>query len=631
MLKKVLCVVLSLVLALGAVSVAAFAATADDLAAAVATLPDDYNAQFYNDKTVAAIKAAKDAAAAASSEAEIEAAIALCDEAYALVTETALDAWDAEYFVNREESKAVVNYNVSADTSKVKPGESFDVTVSIQSNFVIGSGRFSLAYDSTVLEVTNVAHPAEMETTIIYNNPSNDFMDPNNSDLVPMEWLYDDNGVAAIDKYDLFSMAITCNTAGAVTGETEVWFPQDAADELFTVTFTVKEDAADGVARVFVDDTLDCKYFEYETDEYFLEDLINFQRGNHKHVRPETLVTSYEGALLDNGAAAFDMQAGYDQTIVYGAGNGAATYTSTDVYGGQEVAVNGVAVDVEIASTKPADYTKLDAAVGEAANYSANDWTADSYKALTDAVEAANNCSRDLTEEEQATIDALEADIYTAIDGLVRQQAEGCPIVSITANGEIKYLQYANLSVVVKDAPAWKIRFVDSDGNTVTVANDCNLVNSITANEDGTETWNIKVPTYKLSEQYSVYVRYEETGWNPIAYVYDMEAVDPDTIDGRFISYDIVDDYEGAIYQGVNTITVVTGVDVNKVQFMEKGNTWTYTAATASYVDADGVRTWTIKMNFPSLGDHSFDIRTRTVKTTFASTGETMDVTVFSK
>ena len=64
---------------------------------------------------------------------------------------------------------------------------------------------------------------------------------------------------------------------------------------------------------------------------------------------------------------------------------------------------------------------------------------------------------------------------------------------------------------------------------------------------------------------------------------------------------------------------------------MKKGNTWTYTGSNATFVDADGVRTWTIKMNFSELGDQSFDIRTRTVKSTFTSTGATMDVTVFSK
>ena len=621
MLKKVLCVVLSLVLALGAMSVAAFAATADEIAEAVAQLPNDYNAQFYNDETVAAIQAAKAAAAAGAAN-----AVELCEAAYALVTEEAYDAFDAPYFVNRDESKAVVNYNINTDTSKVKPGETFDVTVSIQSNFAIGSGRLSLAYDNRVLEVVNSTHPVEMETYLKYIAPSNDFMNPDNSDLVPIEWMYDDNGEAAIDNYNLFSLPFACSASTAP----KVWFPQDAAEDVFTVTFKVKDDAADGVAKVFVDDTLNCSYFEYETDEYFLEDLLGFNRANDTEVYPSTYTPNYEGGRYANGSTAYDILAMYDQTTVYG-GTGAETYTSTDVYGGREVAVNGVAINMEIASTKPADYSKLEAAVAEAGNYSANDWTPETYGALADAVAEAEACNPNLTEEQQATIDALEAAIYAAIEGLERQQAAGCPIESITANGEVKLLQYNNFSVVVKNAPAMKVRFVNEAGSTRTYAADNENVKSITENGDGTETWVISVPASKLEETYTVFVRYADTGWNEIGYVYDMVAVDPEVLDDRFISYDIVDDYEGAIYNGVNTITVVTGVDVSKVQFVEKGNTWTFTPSNSTVVDEDGVRTWTLKMNFVKLGDHSYTIRTRTVKSTFAATGETMDVTVFQK
>lgn len=622
MLKKVLCVVLSLVLALGAMSVGVFAATADEIAEAVALLPTDYNAQFYNDETIAAIQAAKAAAAAGADN-----AVELCEAAYALVTEEAYDAYDAPYFVNRDESKAVVNYNINTDVSKVKPGDTFDVTLTVQTNFAIGSGRISLAYDNRVLEIVETTHPTEMETYIKYLSPNYDFMNPDNSDLVPMEWLYDDNGEAAIDNYNLFSLVFACNASVAP----KVWFPQDAADEFCTITFKVKDDAADGVAKIFADDTLNCSYFEYETDEYFLEDLLGFNRANDSEVYPSTYTPNYEGGSYANGATAYDVLAMYDQTTVYG-GTGAEAYTSTDVYGGREVTVNGVAINVEIASTKPADYTKLEAAIAEAGNYSANDWTAETYGKLEDAVKAANECSRDLTEEQQATVDALEAAIYAAIEGLERQQAAGCPIESITANGEIKLLQYANLSVVVKNAPAMKLRFVNSNGGSMTYATDNVNVKSITDNGDGTETWIVSVPASKLEETYTVYVRYADTGWNEVGYVYDMVAVDPEVLDDRFISWDIVDDYEGAIYNGVNTITVVTGLDVSKVQFMnKKGNTWTFTGSNSTFVDADGVRTWTLKMNFSALGDQSYDIRTRTVKSTFTSTGEKMDVTVFQK
>lgn len=626
MLKKVLCVVLSLVLALGAMSVAAFAATADDLAAAVAKLPDDYNAQFYNDKTIAAIAAAKEAAAAAT---DIDAAIALCDEAYALVTEEAEDDFGAPYYVNRDESKAVVNYNVNTDVTKVKPGETFDVTVSLSTNFYVGDGMLALAYDSSVLEVANVTHPDALTGVLTFEPHKADHM-KSRYGFVPMEWNYEDeDGNTFESKYKLMTVTFMGDDTVAVIDETKTFYPQTETD-MFTVSFKVKDDATDGFAKVFIDDTVGYHYFEYETDPDFYEQCFAFTRGWNDILMRSDTTYRYNGTPMTSGADWIDSQAYYDTTFVYG-GDNATTYTSTDMYGGQTVEVNGVEINMEVATTKPADYTGLDAAVAEAANYNAADWTADTYADLTAAVEAANVCSRELTEEEQATIDALEADIYEAIEALERQQAAGCPITSITPNGEIKYLQFANLSVVVKDAPAMKLRFVDSEGNTRTYYSDNENVKSITDNGDGTETWVVSVPAAKLEETYSVYVRYEATGWNEVAYVYDMEAIDPEVLDDRYISYDIVDDYEGAIYMGVNEVTVVTGLDVSKVQFMEKGNTWTFTGSNAAFVDADGVRTWTIKMNFSSLGDHSFDIRTRTVKSTFTSTGATMDVTVFSK
>lgn len=624
MLKKVLCVVLSLVLALGAMSVGVFAASADEIAAAVAKLPSDYNAQFYNDETVAAIQAAKAAAASGAAN-----ALELCDAAYALVTEEAEDEFGAAYYVNRDESKAVVNYNVSTDTSKVKPGESFDVTVSLSTNFYLGDAMLALGYDSSVLEIAGVTHPDALSGIMTFEPYKADHM-KGRYGYVPMEWNYEDaDGNIAADKYKLMTIATMNDDTTAVKGETKVFFPQTDT-EMFTVTFKVKDNAADGIAKVFIDDTVGYHYFEYETDMDFYEQCFAFTRGWDEILIPNEYSKRYDGTTLDSGAAWIDPMAYYDTTIVYG-GTNATPYTSTDIYGGQNVEVNGVAIDMVVASTQPADYSKLEAAVKEAGNYSANDWTPETYGVLADAVEDANNCDPNLTEDQQATIDALEAAIYAAIEGLERQQAAGCPIESITANGEVKLLQYNNFSVVVKNAPAMKVRFVNEAGSTRTYAADNENVKSITDNGDGTETWVISVPASKLEETYTVFVRYADTGWNEIGYVYDMVAVDPEVLDDRFISYDIVDDYEGAIYNGVNTITVVTGVDVSKVQFVEKGNTWTFTPSNSTVVDEDGVRTWTLKMNFVKLGDHSYTIRTRTVKSTFAATGETMDVTVFQK
>ena len=67
-----------------------------------------------------------------------------------------------------------------------------------------------------------------------------------------------------------------------------------------------------------------------------------------------------------------------------------------------------------------ADYTKLEAAVSIAEKYDEAKYTPESYNALNEAIENANNVDKSLTESNQAEIDALEEAIYDAIDALVK-------------------------------------------------------------------------------------------------------------------------------------------------------------------------------------------------------------------
>lgn len=627
MLKKVLCVVLSLVLALGAVSVAAFAATADELAEAVAKLPNEYNARFYNDETTAAIEAARAAAAAATTQDEIDAAYALCEEAYALATETAIDDFDAEYFSNRDESKGVVNYNISTDTTKLQPGDTFSVTLSIKTNFYFGNASVALCYDKEVFEFQGTEnHVSELK----YYDPNTNTLDRTDyyDGWVPMEWYYEDaNGVSAFEKYAIATCVVNNNVATAVKDETLTFYPETETD-LLTFNFKVADDAEDGTAKLFVDDTIGFHYFEYETDYDFYQQILGFTRGWDRILMPSTSSTNLSGNTLISGAEPIDVQAQFDQTIVFG-GENATTYTST-TYGTQTVAVNGAAINMEIATSTPADYTGLDAALAEAAKYDAADWTEATYSVLKDAVAAGKACARDLTDESQATIDALEADIYDAIAGLKRQTAADCPITVVANVGETRYAKVSSFNVTVSGNPT-KLRFVDTDGNSFTYTRDHANVTAITTNDDGTETWNINFTPYKTVEDYEVYVKYAETGWYASPYYYEMIASNTDVEDNRFVSYDVADDYEGVIYAGTYDVTIVTGLDVNKVQLVNGKNTWTFNADNASYVDANGVRTWTVSMNFAQYGEQSYAIRTRTFKTAFADTGASIDLLVYAE
>lgn len=171
------------------------------------------------------------------------------------------------------------------------------------------------------------------------------------------------------------------------------------------------------------------------------------------------------------------------------------------------------------------------------------------------------------------------------------------------------------------------IRFINSANETFTFNPDNQMVNSVTELGNGIVEWNVTMSIYKPEENYKVYAKLNGLGWNPgFATVTVSERV-PDT---SLKLVDIKDDLDGVIYRGVNEMTVQTGLDVIKVQLLEDGNTWTFTENNASYFDENGIRTWTINMNFSKLGDHKFYIRTRSPKTSF-EVKSSIDVTVFSK
>ncbi len=184
-----------------------------------------------------------------------------------------------------------------------------------------------------------------------------------------------------------------------------------------------------------------------------------------------------------------------------------------------------------------------------------------------------------------------------------------------------------NVDVKTVSSPT-AIRFVNSDNEIITILRDSVYVNSIKLNNDSTEIWNVTVPFEKDQETYKIYVKYSDTGWME---EYTSLWLVSHPYDTTLYSTEVAGNEDGVIYQGVSTLKVKTGLDVIKVQLMKDGNTWTYSNKNASYVDEDGVRVWTINMNFSQLGDHSYNIRVRTNKTTFELTGHSVDVTVYAR
>ncbi len=201
------------------------------------------------------------------------------------------------------------------------------------------------------------------------------------------------------------------------------------------------------------------------------------------------------------------------------------------------------------------------------------------------------------------------------------------PTIKATVNNEFRLGEMANIDVTMSGNPS-KISFVGSDGITTTFTPDDTRVNSITDNGNTTFTWNINLPVQKISETYKVYVRFPVSGW---CEEYAEIAVNVKEFDISVKNFSIANSEDGVIYEGVNTVTVQTGTDAIKVQLYKDGNTWTYSTDSAQYSDDNGIRTWTLNMNFCQLGDQSYAIRTRSTKTAFEFSGETIDVTVYSK
>ena len=196
------------------------------------------------------------------------------------------------------------------------------------------------------------------------------------------------------------------------------------------------------------------------------------------------------------------------------------------------------------------------------------------------------------------------------------------PVISVETASPAVMGEYAKVNVTVKNSPE-AIRFADDNVTTITRENAV-----ITENDDNTETWEVNLLVTGNEQQLTVFAK-DETGWLTQGTDFTLKAkvIDYSTEISDFAFEESLD---GVIYNGMNKITLTTANGISKVQFMKNGNTWTYTEDTAEVIEVDGKKYWTIKMNFWTLGDQTYDIRVRTPKTTFEVT-DTLNVTVYSR
>lgn len=598
MLKKVLSVALALVLALGVLAVATSAASASDLETALNSLPSEYNAQFYNESTQAAIlearAAATDAIASGDPEA-VDSAYNLCTAASALAKakeERYIEEDDeyVNYYVNRAESRAVAEISLETDAAEyLKAGDTFNVTVSLDANFYIRTMTLGFAYDKTKLEFVSDSYETvqylDLTASPIQPDFAHNAAGKEKDGGFPNTW-----DAAKKAQYNILSKSISFDALA------DKYFKPDGMTKLMTLTFRVKENVEDGEALIFLDHDLQATFDELILGTYGLP-AIKFTRA-YAESKTE-MVADYTGKVKMNREIV-DQQATCDQTV---------NFTTEQIV----LKIGEAPV--------PADYTALDAAIAKMATYTQDEYTEESWAAYAAAVEAGQKCDRNLNTEDQATIDALTKAITDAEAALEFKVVEECAIISVTPVGTFKPKEYATLDVLVK-GKAIKLQFINSLKQTYTITRD-NRVLSITDNGDGTETWRITIFAKNASENYEVYAKYADLGWVLPGFKYKLEA--STDLDKNVYSVEIADAYKGAVYYGRHTVTVKTGIDVTKVQFAIDGKTVTYTTP---YEDVDGVRVWTIDFNFATLGTLSYDVRVRTASTVFETSDKTMDVIV---
>lgn len=120
---------------------------------------------------------------------------------------------------------------------------------------------------------------------------------------------------------------------------------------------------------------------------------------------------------------------------------------------------------------KDASYTALDAAIALAKTKNADDYTEASFKAMTDKLAVAEAVARNLKITAQATIDKATNDLNAAISALVPKPTEvkgAIQLVEWTPSTD----SFNTFSVKVNHVDgdyAYKIQFIDADGNTRTI------------------------------------------------------------------------------------------------------------------------------------------------------------------
>lgn len=513
------------------------------------------------------------------------------------------NANDLYEYKDWSKGKATAKFVASKDV--VNPGEEFTVDLYLTTDFWFGAMYATIFYDNSVVDIMgcseyyrgerkDLLHKEDVNLHTLgdafsnydYNeiNHYGDYDHASLGDMRSVEWpdsIKAEEG--CYDKYEGYTFYIQPSSSSSIT---EV--PTLKCDNTLVMTykFKAKDTAKAGaVSKLFCPN--DAMYTVKKLDEYMASEAEG-----------KTVSPCWQFYRLDKGSDA--------QFMFYS--DGAFQFDKTLEIESTEVKIAGAQVEY-------ADYTALDAAIAGFDSSVSGLYTASTWNAYASAVTAGSSVARDLTKDQQATVDSAakaitDAKAALALNKLVSADVIGTPTIGSNAN----------IQVAVNGSPK-AIRLVGEGDNALTF----NREDAVITTSGDNEIWSFKVAATSAHASYNVFGRWGDE-YNDAGLALEINATEG--LDLSIHSISVPDMYpagtymDGKIYAGYHDVIIRTSKDVFKVQLIDAdGNTRTFDKATWTPVEDGDELVWTVRTNF-YLGEFSFGLRTRAESTTFALTGD---------
>lgn len=245
-------------------------------------------------------------------------------------------------YVYRDESKAVMDLEIVADTEYAKAGDTITVSVYATSNFMTAWWIGGIFYDKQYLEPVSVAFDTEANPTWKETLVSLEYgIDANGGDLRNLYWpdaMYTEEN---LEKYGVSWVRADAYNDLGMGNFVYGW--QCNGERIFTATYTVKEDVPEGTELEF--------FVPAEASDKLSNILYNEQTGKVSVFQfYHVLYNAMDASQIDYST---DIHSLYDQSVT--------ANTETVIIG--EPATMGEIVDVTSATTTIGDTAVVDVEV----------------------------------------------------------------------------------------------------------------------------------------------------------------------------------------------------------------------------------------------------------------------------